>query len=410
MKNLLATILLLSSVITNAQIKVVGYLPTYRWDKLALLDYKHLTHVCAAFANPDDNGNLSFGKDLGEFVATVHSKGASAIISIGGGGDYSWGDKYKVYEKLFETPESRTDFITKIMAYVRVNKLDGVDNDLEGKALELANYNVFSQELADSLHASGLEFSAALGVGGQWGVDLLSMETMEKYDFIMTMSYGGVGSWNWSQKPDDGTYDEMVKDINHITGKGYDKTRTLGGIPFYTVEFPAKEQSSYWQYNASSCDTYSKYAKQDPWNQDTLTSSEGNPIYLNSLATYYKKLDVAIENNSGFMIWEVGQDCFDGGKSIMGYLGKYLDEKNVQMDVSALLRHVSIDSDSEELKIQTQGLGVKEISILDSAGIEISTSKKRSLKVVKSKVGKGKFKAVIKLGVNKVIEKEFIIL
>lgn len=406
MKNLTITLLLLVSIAANAQIKVVGYLPTYRWDKLAVLDYDHLTHVCAAFANPDDQGNLSFEKDLTGFVSTVHNNGASAIISIGGGGDYSWGDKYKVYEKLFETPTSRTAFITKIMAFVRVNKLDGVDNDLEGKALELANYNVFSQELADSLHAAGLEFSAALGVGGQWGVDLLTPETMQSYDFIMTMSYGGVGSWNWKEKPDDATYDAMVEDVNHLINKGYDKTKSLGGIPFYTVEFPATEQSSYWQYNVSSCETYFKYSKEDPWNKDTLYSSDGNPIYLNSLKTYYKKLDVAITNNSGFMIWELGQDCFDGGKSIMGYLGKHMDENGVQLDVSALLRLIDIDQSSDDLKISTNGIGVKNISIFSHTEEVVYTGKKKNVKISKRELGTGDFVIQILLADNKVLNKE----
>ena len=207
MKKLFTPLLLFFCFSISAQsIKVIGYLPTYHWDKLGILDYQHLTHVCASFVNPDEEGNLSFEKDLNEFVSVVKSHSTIPLISIGGGGDYSWGDKYKIYEKLIATPTSRTKFIQKLMNYVRKYDLAGIDNDMEGMALELKNYNVFARELADSLHAEGMLFTAALGVGGQWGVDLLEDSTMHKYDFIMTMSYGGVGNWNIDTKPDRGTY------------------------------------------------------------------------------------------------------------------------------------------------------------------------------------------------------------
>jgi hypothetical protein len=47
-----------------SRIKVVGYLPSYRWDKLSELDYSHLSHVCASFANPDEEGNMLFEEGL----------------------------------------------------------------------------------------------------------------------------------------------------------------------------------------------------------------------------------------------------------------------------------------------------------------------------------------------------------
>ena len=78
---------------------------------------------------------------------------------------YSWGEKYKIYERLIATPESRKAFIESIITFLKKYNLDGLDNDMEGKALELKNYNVFSQELADAVHNENIEYSAALGVG-----------------------------------------------------------------------------------------------------------------------------------------------------------------------------------------------------------------------------------------------------
>lgn len=334
MKKALLLLTLVVSITTFSQIKVIGYLPSYRWETLEKLDYDHLSHVIAAFTNPDSTGSLSFEHDLKKFSKICHKNNTEAIVSMCGGGNYSWGEQYSVYEKLIETPESRTMFVNNIVNFVLENNLDGLDNDMEGKALVLKNYNIFAQELADSLHSKGLEYSAALYVGGQWGVDNLDKTTLLKHDYLMTMSYGGVGSWNWKDKPDDSNYPKYVADVNHVLNLGLDTSKTIGGMPFYYTEFPLTQQTDYNKYNGLMCDLYANYPTLDRVKSDTITSSNGNPIYLNSLETYYKKIDLAVTNNSGIMIWELGQDCFDD-KSIMNAIATYLDNKNVSVEKSS---------------------------------------------------------------------------
>ena len=221
------------------------------------------------------------------------------------------------------------------MTFAREYQLDGIDNDMEGKAIELPTYNTFSQELADSLHAQGFEYSAALGVGGQWGAGLMTDKTLNKLDFVMTMSYGGVGHWNWKEKPNDGTLNKYQNDINHFIARGYDASKVIGGLPFYYTEYPNTEQTNYEEFNGTNCNIYSNaaYNKQNALHSDTITSIDGNPVYINSYETYVKKMNVAIINQSGFMIWEIGQDCISEGPSILKMMGKYLDSKNTKIDI-----------------------------------------------------------------------------
>ncbi len=407
MKRLITILLTLSTLFPFAQIRVIGYLPNYRWDRLSQLDYEHLSHVGAAFINPDLEGNILFEKDMHQFVRTVHQNNCLAEVSLCGGGDYSWGEKYKIYEKLIETPESRNTFIKKIVSFLKLYNLDGLDNDMEGKALELKNYNIFSQELADAVHAEGLEYTAALGVGGQWGIGLLSDETMLKHDFIMTMSYGGVGNWNWKQKPDDGTYNKMLKDVNHLIDRGLPKEKAIGGVPFYYTEFPQTEQTNYAKYNGSNCDIYSNpfYEKQNPWQNDTIYSIEGNPVYINSIPTYYRKIDLAIKNNSGFMIWEIAQDCFSG-PSIMDSLANYMDSKHVTLNVEPLSRMVKVSIGKKGLKINCKEINPSEITILKGSK-EVYTTTDKNLKVDSSKWKKGEYTIKLTLGHNKEIYKKF---
>jgi len=408
MKSFLFLFVLVSISTSFSQIKVVGYLPSYRWDKLSELDYSHLSHVCASFANPDEEGNMLFENDLHQFVKVMHQNGTKAVVSFCGGGNYSWGEDYKVYQNLLATPVSRTAFVHKIMIFSREYNLDGIDNDMEGKALQLPTYNLFSQELADSLHAQGFEYSAALGVGGQWGVGLLEDETLQRLDFIMTMSYGGVGHWNWKQKPDEATFDKYQKDVKQIISRGYAAKKVLGGVPFYYAEFPSKEQSSYWQFNGTNCDIYSnpEYKKQDPLHSDTIISLDGNPLYINSYETYQKKLDVAIINQSGIMIWELGQDCFMEGPSILEMMGKYLDSKNTKIDVSGLEKVISISKSKSELKISCP-FAVRSLVLVNKEGKVIESFKKKNVKIDISSLSKGTYRLLIKLSETKSLQKEF---
>ena len=324
---------LVSSFSYSSGFKKVAYIPSYRMMHLEMINYDLITHVMAAFANPDEDGNLFFSDyNMHNFVSKVHNNNAEAIISIGGGGDYSWGDKVSIYEDLFATPESRTEFIHKIMQYMRTYNFDGLDNDIEGNALALANFNVFTQELGDSLHAGGYEYSAAIGVGGGWGVNYWDDASLAKLDYMMTMSYGGVGDWNYSTKGDDHTFNKMKSDMEYFTvNKNISPEKVIGGIPFYAVEFPNKKQDNYNDYHQTFCSIYndSYYDDQNPFHSDTLTSEEGHPVYLNSIETIQKKIDYCSEFGGGIMIWEIGQDCYDGGPSIQDSMYAYIYENKV---------------------------------------------------------------------------------
>jgi len=310
------------------QFKKGGYLSEYSFGNVYSIHYENLTHVFAAFINPDTAGNLSFPNNINILVNAAHNKGCKVIPSFGGGGDYSWGADTLIYKKLIDA-NHRTAFIHKMMDYVRLHNLDGIDLDLEGQALQLANYNAFAQETADSVHAAGLEISAALAIGWQntWA-NAISNATLQKLDFIMTMSYGGVGSWNYNTPSDQFAYSDFVNDINYWISRGLSKEQILGGIGFYGAEFPLTAQSSYWQYSPSLCSifTNSAYSSQNPLNSDLVYTASNHPVYYNGFPTLKKKIQYAAANAGGFMIWELGNDCFSGNIRILDSLQQYTSE------------------------------------------------------------------------------------
>lgn len=368
-------LLTVSNFISAQNFKGVAYMPAYRMANLADLNYDLITHVMVAFANPNEQGILSFSGDINTFVSTVHANNAKAVVSIGGGGDYSWGNKVYIYEELLKTDSSRTAFIHNIMNYIRAANLDGIDNDMEGNALALDNFNIFTQELADSIHQAGLEISAAIGIGGAWGEGLFSDLTLSKLDYIMTMSYGGVGNWNWNIKDDGHTYQKMVDDMETFTiTRGMHKSKVLGGIPFYSVEFPKTAQTSYWQFHKSICEIYNdpQFANQNPFHSDTLETTEGHPVYINSIETIQKKMDYCNTSGGGIMVWETGQDCFDGSVNLLDSMALYASQQalfNANLETSQLSLYPNPTSDF--FKIDSKE--IMTVEIFSESGQLIST-------------------------------------
>ncbi len=303
--------------------KIVAYLPDYRWSYVNSIDYSKTTHVVAAFLNPDSSGTLTFGQNIDNLFTAAHAGGAKAMIALGGGNDYSWGNDHHTYEYLF-TPANRTTFVIKIMDYVRLHQLDGIDLDIEGFALQLPNYNVFAQELADSLHLAGHTICGAYATG-TWA-NYVNNTTLQKLDFITTMSYGGVGDWNWNVPSDQAPISLLQSDITFWKTRGVPSTKILGGLPFYAVEFPPTIQPFYWPYHPTLCSIYtgSHYTSQKPLKNDLVFAANGDAVYLNSLTTLRKKVKYTAAYAGGIMIWEIGGDCYSGSLNVLDSLYSYI--------------------------------------------------------------------------------------
>ncbi|MFZ9848207.1 MAG: glycosyl hydrolase family 18 protein [Flavobacteriales bacterium] len=330
-KKLLLLFLVFLFTQANAQsFRKTGYIPNHRWSTINSINFSNLTHIFVAFVNPiDTSGTITFSQNLSTLVNKAHLAGCKVIPSYAGGGDFSWGPDTVIYKTLIDT-NHRTEFIHKMMEFTRLNKLDGIDLDLEGQALQLKDYNAFAQEVADSVHSAGLEMTAALGIG--WNntyANAISDATLEKMDFITTMSYGGVGSWNYNNPTDQFAYSDFTSDIDYWLSRGMTKNQVVGGLAFYGAEFPMSSQSSYWQYSPTLCSIYTKsaYSSLDPVHNDWITDPVSkHPINYNGLPTFKKKIEYAVENAGGYMVWELGGDCFGSKIRVIDSLNTYVSE------------------------------------------------------------------------------------
>ena len=271
-----------------------GYVPTYRTAYLNEYDYENLTHVFAAFGNPDSSGSISIGMDIDKFVATVTANGRTkALLSIGGGGSYSWGADTTIYSHLF-ADSNRTPFIDSLLSYTLRHNLAGIDADIEGTPLAHPNYDLFLNELADSLVAHNLLLTAALGATNWGGASNLDDSTLLRFDFIMTMSYGGT----WSST-DGATFDKMTSDMRYFAQRGVPKEKIVGGVPFYAVSYHPDGYLTLYQLY-----TTPQYLEQAPFYNDTIQTKNGGDIYLNSWPTIKRKFEFVQDSSyGGIMIW-----------------------------------------------------------------------------------------------------------
>ncbi|MGE0019028.1 MAG: glycosyl hydrolase family 18 protein [Draconibacterium sp.] len=295
------------------QFRIIGYVPNWiDVNTFALdFDYTKVTHLNFAFQNPDANGNLyESNSGLTTLVTKAHQHNVKVLVSIGGGS--AAGDPVKTnYQNQIKTSEKRAAFISKILAYLVKYKLDGLDVDEEGPAIN-ANYGAFIKQLADSLKPKGYLLTAAVG----WGAENIPNSAFQYFDFINLMSYDLTGSWDMNNPGQHSPYWYAEKMIADYKKRGVKKEQICLGVPFYGYGFYKK--SGYQAYN----DILINYP--DAWNKDQV----GDTIFYNGINTIKIKTELAFTEAAGIMIWELSLDT-KGEKSLLNVISGTADSMKI---------------------------------------------------------------------------------
>jgi chitinase len=273
--------------------KVVGYLGGGNFRRIDELELNRLTHLNLAFANPDKDGNLVFGRgvDIAPVVNKGHAAGLKVFVSLAGGGSPD-----KELWKSVLLPENKSSFVRHIVDYVERNSLDGVDVDIEGSLLPTLreSYNPFVIELKNALHAKGKGITAALGATRVH--ESITQEAIDAYDFINVMVYDKTGIW----RPDDigqhSPYSYAEEAIVYWTGKWkLPPERIVLGVPFYGFDFTAPAR-------------YIDYSEIIAGNPALAYQDAVGMRYYNGIPTIVQKTQLARQKLGGVMIWEIASD------------------------------------------------------------------------------------------------------
>ncbi len=281
-----------SIALFSQNFKTVGYLPTYRFNLIDDIALDRLTHLNIAFANPDATGMLSTGGvDIEPVVQQAHAAGLEVFIALAGGAGTlaDW--------ENWITPANRSFLIHNIIDYTLQYNLQGIDVDLEW-GLVNDDYSGFVIELKDSVDQHDLQLSVAFP--GTFRYPEVTDEALAVFDWVNLMVYDLTGPWQPNNPGPHSPYSFALNSIDYWVAQGVDKSDMTLGVPFYGYDFTD-------QNNVVSV-KYSDMVALDPSYSQLDQVGE---IYYNGMPTIEQKTILAIEELSGVMIWELGQDSFD---------------------------------------------------------------------------------------------------
>jgi GH18 family chitinase len=300
--------------------RIVGYVPSYK-DAGAFaqnFDFSQVTHLNFAFQNPDASGNLvASNAGLEALVTKAHASKVKVLVSIGGGGAAT-GTAKDNFVNLITTAQKRADFIHKIVDYLKKYKLDGLDVDIEGPAIN-ADYGAFISQLADSIKPRGFLLTAAVG----WGSEKIQNHTLPLFDYITLMAYDYTGNWDLTRPGQHSPYWFAQKMITDWLARGVKKENLCLGLPFYGYGF-YKRPGSY---------SYNKILEMNP--EASKFDQISDTIYYNGPNTIRKKTKLAMEKTSGVMIWELTQDA-PGNNSLLKVINQAVDSLTLINQISPI--------------------------------------------------------------------------
>lgn len=294
--------------------KVVGYYPAWKPDKLSMIDFSVVTHVCYAFAIPTADGGLLDlqNPDTARMILqSAHANGAKVLLSVGG-----WSHNDIPLENVFMEATANEGkiqrFAESILSMCEAYGFDGVDMDWEHPRVDgtsAKQYESLMLLLSEKLHEQGKLLTAAVlsgaTVDGNIYYDAAAHTNvvLNAVDFINVMAYdGGDGERHspYSFAVDCGTY---WKDT-----RGLPAYKVVMGMPFYA---------------RPSWESYGVILENVPKASDTdSVLYNGMEVYYNGMNTIAAKTRYAKENLGGVMVWELTQDTSNSDKSLLQVIGR----------------------------------------------------------------------------------------
>jgi chitinase len=227
-------------------------------------------------------------------VEKAHQHDVKVMISLAGGAQKpEWRAAWVKWMK----PWNRKQFVNNIVQYTQVHQLDGVDLDLEWKHVD-ENYSGFAIALGQALRAHGKLFSAALP--GKHRYPQISNKALQSFDFINLMAYDLTGPWAPKQSGPHAPYSFALSCIKYWKKQGVPAERLILGLPLYGWDFTNPKDVHSVNY------------------KDIVRANPGyahldqvGRLYYNGLLTTTAKVELALEQAGGVMLWELSKDSFD---------------------------------------------------------------------------------------------------
>ncbi|MGL1903983.1 MAG: glycosyl hydrolase family 18 protein [Fibrobacterales bacterium] len=290
-----------SGTISQGDFKNVGYLTTWADfnDMVTRTDFTKFTHMIVAFAYTDAAGNVLVDitqEQMSALVTKAHNAHCRVLISIGGGA----ADANVWLSVLSDV--NRASTISKLIKFIELHNLDGIDVDLEGSLVTSDIYNPFVNALAAALPEEQ-DLSAAVGF---YNANSITDKNLDNYDFINTMTYDYRGPWRPEEPGQHSPYEFALSDLEYWKGRGLPASKIILGVPFYGWNFDEAGVPSW---------TYKDIVLTYPGAEDTDAIGQ---LYYNGQPTIKAKTELALQEAGGIMNWDMAQDIeYSDGRSLL---------------------------------------------------------------------------------------------
>lgn len=278
---------------STTSFRIIGYFSN--WGPVTKIKYNNITCVNFAFLKPMPDGTIANDKSydkLYDIVAGARPQKVKVIAALGG----QYTDKS--FSKIAESDDTMNKFVDNVMALVDKYQLDGIDLDWEYPRFnsdEPQKLVQLAKKFSVKLHQKGKLLTMAVSGKPKWGA-LAPDELYPLVDYFNIMAYDDIEQASHS------SYDFAVSCLNYwIVDRKLPREKANLGLPTYGRN--PKVVPPYYK------DLISKGA--DP-NADSF-----NGVYYNGINTIKKKVDLAMRNVGGIMIWEINGDTDDDKTSLI---------------------------------------------------------------------------------------------
>lgn len=296
----------LNAVTTASNNRVVGYLPYYRQSTFSKVDLSLLTHINYFSVTINSDGSLSnpnvTASNLNAVVAAAHAAGVTVSITVGP----------VSFSTLAASSAARVAFANNIVNFALTYNLDGIDIDWEPPAgNNVTNYGYLINDLYAVAHPQHMLITAAVN---PWTNEIPVTPVNTKMDWLNVMCYDFAPA-NHS------TYTDAVSGMTDWTAYGVQKNKIVMGLPFYGKAGSSWSNDVSKTYSGILGDYASLHSGAFPsLDTDSYVASDGKTYYFNGVTTTEKKVAYVRDNGyGGMMIWELGQDYWNGSSAYTPY-------------------------------------------------------------------------------------------
>jgi hypothetical protein len=300
--------------------QVVGYIPDYEYaSSFSAIDLSAVTHLnyfaVAATVNSQTNvttlgtnssSNYSFSQ-LTSVVNAAHAASPRVSVSI-------TVDPGSQFQTIAVNSTATSTFISAILAFCSTYHLDGIDLDYEpGVTLGASDQTTWGNFLA-TLHAQTSANNLTLSAAVEPAHINIPFADISDLDWYYLMDYNL--EFN-SSAP----YSDTLTYLNSWTNFGVPKSKLVVGVPFYGLAGTGWGNSMPLSYSSILSGYASAHGGALPApNVDSITlQTIVNKMVVNttwgfnSIADMQQKAQYILQNGyAGMMIWELGQDHYNG--------------------------------------------------------------------------------------------------